>query len=70
MWYEIDELIERFDEGRIKLLPTPKNKFKKKRSVFNARTPHHWSGKETDEDDDLDQEPNRTSSPRLHPEDY
>ena len=28
LWYEVDDLLERFDEGKIKLLPAPSNKKK------------------------------------------
>ena len=37
LWYEIDELMEWFDEGRIKLLPTPRNPQKHQRRRKNKR---------------------------------
>ena len=44
IWHEIDDLLERFDEGRVKLLPAPlKMKFKRA-----AHRPHDWSDEDNE----------------------
>ena len=74
LWYELDELLEKFDEGQIKLLPTPQLKNKPGASLEPQDWHHHGLQLPTSQPTNFQGtvEPNNDSplSSLISPEDY